>query len=137
MKGVPFRLTPQRKAILEVLRTSHDHPTATEIYLRAKALYPALSFATVYNTLNYLKKTGWVRELQGMSEAHRYDFNHTPHHHLICVECGQIVDLPPSPQRSSLPTPPGWEVQEVEIMAKGVCPACQKRTEKGNGDPTP
>jgi len=58
-----LRMTPQREAVLTALRRSHDHPTASELYDRAKDYYPGLSYATVYNALRALKLQGLALEL--------------------------------------------------------------------------
>jgi Fur family peroxide stress response transcriptional regulator len=50
------RITPQRHAILNVLANSSDHPSAENIYDELLIHYPTMSFATIYKTLNLLKK---------------------------------------------------------------------------------
>ncbi|MDH7569405.1 MAG: transcriptional repressor, partial [Armatimonadota bacterium] len=56
------RLTPQRRAVLETVRESREHPTAQEILQRAREKQPGLSYATVYNALDYLVRAGLVHE---------------------------------------------------------------------------
>ncbi len=40
-----FRTTRQRKEVFEVVAGSYDHPTADEIFERAKKRMPEISFA--------------------------------------------------------------------------------------------
>jgi Fur family transcriptional regulator, peroxide stress response regulator len=89
-----FKRTPQRLAILAYLKGNTDHPSAEDIYRAVSRKYQSMSFATVYNTLNTLTKTGTLRELTIDPERKRYDPDTTRHHHLICVQCGTIVDIP-------------------------------------------
>ncbi len=66
-------LTKQRRAVLRVIRESDEHLTAIEVYERAKQLLPGMAFATVYNSLRYLKnerliaKSGSARTVPDMT----------------------------------------------------------------------
>jgi len=93
-KSEHLRLTPQRKAIYDVAVGSMDHLTADEFYRRASAKLRTVSRATVYNTLGILVRCGVVRELPLDNERVLYDTNPAPHHHLVCEDTGEIVDIP-------------------------------------------
>ena len=56
-------LTKQREAVLRVIRESDEHLTANEVFEDARRLLPGISFATVYNSLHYLKNTGYIAEI--------------------------------------------------------------------------
>jgi len=92
--GTRFKRTPQRLAILDYLEGNTAHPSAEEIYRAVSQKYRSLSVATVYNTLNTLAKSGVLRELTIDPERKRYDPDTSRHHHLICVLCNKIVDIP-------------------------------------------
>lgn len=92
--GAPFKRTPQRLAILAYLKGNTSHPSAEDIFRAVSKKYQSMSFATVYNTLNTLSKAGALRELTIDPERKRYDPDTSSHHHLICVLCGKIVDIP-------------------------------------------
>ena len=49
-----FRFTPQREHVYAVLLRKRDHPTAEEVFIRAKREIPDISMATVYNCLDAL-----------------------------------------------------------------------------------
>ncbi|HQU94051.1 MAG TPA: transcriptional repressor, partial [Pyrinomonadaceae bacterium] len=53
-------LTKQREVVLQVIRDAHEHLTANEVFTAAKGLLPTISFATVYNSLRYLKQSGHI-----------------------------------------------------------------------------
>jgi Fur family peroxide stress response transcriptional regulator len=89
-----FKRTPQRLAILEYLEGNTSHPSAENIFKAVSATYYSMSFATVYNTLNALTQAGMLRELTIDPARKRYDPDTSNHHHLICMQCGMIVDIP-------------------------------------------
>jgi Fur family peroxide stress response transcriptional regulator len=93
-EGTRFKRTPQRLAILEYLDGNTSHPSAEDIFRVVSNRYQSMSFATVYNTLNTLSKAGELRELTIDPTRKRYDPDTSRHHHLICVLCGKIVDIP-------------------------------------------
>ena len=70
-KGI--KLTPQRLAMLEFLDGNRNHPSADDIYTVMRKIYPMMSFATVYNTLETLKKRGDLIELTIDPERRHYD----------------------------------------------------------------
>jgi Fur family peroxide stress response transcriptional regulator len=87
------RLTPQRLAVLRILSKSEGHPSAEQIYEQIKVDYPTTSLATIYKTLSLLKNKGEVPELNCADAGSHYDRNKPyPHPHLMCTECGQILD---------------------------------------------
>jgi Fur family transcriptional regulator, peroxide stress response regulator len=92
--GTQFKRTPQRLAILDYLEGNTFHPSAEEIHQAVSIQYRSLSVATVYNTLNTLAQAGTLRELTIDPERKRYDPDTSRHHHLLCVLCHKIVDIP-------------------------------------------
>ena len=89
-----YRLTPQRLMILSAIADSDDHISAEEIYAQVVAKYPRVNISTVYRTLELLKRLGLVTQTdlgEGRVRYHPADKGH--HHHLVCTECGAIIDL--------------------------------------------
>jgi len=89
-----YRLTPQRMMILSAIENSDDHISAEEIYAQVVAKYSNVNISTVYRTLELLKRLGLVTETdlgEGRVRYHPADKGH--HHHLVCKECGAIIDL--------------------------------------------
>jgi Fur family peroxide stress response transcriptional regulator len=91
---VHFKRTPQRLAILEYLEGNTSHPSAEDIFRAVSVKYQSMSFATVYNTIHALTKAGVLRELTIDPARKRYDPDTSGHHHLICLSCGKIADVP-------------------------------------------
>jgi len=89
-----YRLTPQRMMILSAIENSDDHISAEEIHAQIATTYPHINISTVYRTLELLKRQGLVTETDlggGRVRYHPVDKGH--HHHLVCQECGAIIDL--------------------------------------------
>ena len=89
-----YRLTPQRIMILSAIENSDDHISAEEIYAQVTTKYPNVNISTVYRTLELLKRLGLVTETDlggGRVRYHPAEKGH--HHHLVCQECGAIIDL--------------------------------------------
>ncbi|MBI4827037.1 MAG: transcriptional repressor [Nitrospirae bacterium] len=121
-----IKLTPQRLAILDYLRDNTSHPSAEDIYKIVLKNFPTMSFATVYNSLEAMKKSNCINELNIDPAKKRYDPNMSPHHHIICKNCNVIYDihknfdlsLPASMKR-------GFELLGNHIEFYGLCEKCQ------------
>ncbi len=89
-----YRLTPQRLMIISAIENSDGHISAEEIYAQVVAKYPHVNISTVYRTLELLKQLGLVTETdfgEGRVRYHPAGKGH--HHHLVCTECGTVIDL--------------------------------------------
>lgn len=120
-------LTKQRQAILQVIRESEEHLTASQVFEDARRVLPGISFATVYNSLRYLKNEGLIGEVYFGTGATRYDRKMDRHDHAICRACGKLVDLDlPIPralvqQATNLSQ---FETESIEVILRGLCPDC-------------
>lgn len=120
-------LTKQRQAVLQVIRDSDSHLTANEVFEDARRILPGISFATVYNSLRFLKEHGMIGEVRFGNDAARFDRKLARHDHAICSHCGKLVDLDlPIPQellrkgeRLSK-----FKADSLEVILRGVCPDC-------------
>ncbi len=91
-------MTRQKKLILEILRASHSHPTAAEIYDAARRQLPNISLGTVYRNLASLCDAGEAVCLTSVKGPDRYDVICDGHWHAACSVCGKIVDIPADPE---------------------------------------
>ena len=124
-----LRLTRQRKHVYGALLQRQDHPTAMEVFLRAKPEMESLSLATVYNVLETLAERGLVRKVHLDSGSTRYCANNAKHGHFTCTGCGAVMDLPllPGAELEKLHhLPRGYTVTQQEVSLHGVCAACRK-----------
>jgi Fur family transcriptional regulator, peroxide stress response regulator len=124
-----YRLTPQRVELVRLIATSAGHPSAAQLYAKIKAKFPTMSHATVYKTLALLKEMNQVLEIDLRDDSH-YDGNRPdPHPHLICMQCGKIVDGELELDLSSvrkLEKISGYRIIRSQISFFGFCPDCQK-----------
>lgn len=121
------KLTPQREAVYQVIRESEAHPTANDIFEAARKRLPGISYATVYNSLRYLKEAGLVHEINFADGAHRYDGVLERHDHAICNQCGKLVDLDMPEAAKLMPAAARksrFRPQSVHFTLRGVCPDC-------------
>jgi Fur family peroxide stress response transcriptional regulator len=92
-KSEKLKLTPQRIAVYEMLKSTKSHPSAEAIYNTIKVQYPTMSLATVYKTLKTLVEVGLVQELNVGEGNFRYDANAQVHPHIICQNCSRVDDI--------------------------------------------
>ncbi len=88
-----LRCTRQRERVYSALAATTAHPTAEELYRTVHETDPALSLATVYNTLEALVSCGLGKRLAGDSGPSRYDADMSPHVHVALTD-GRLVDVP-------------------------------------------
>jgi Fur family transcriptional regulator, peroxide stress response regulator len=123
------KLTPQRDAVLQVILDREDHPTANEIFEAARQRLPGISYATVYNSLRYLKDAGLVHEIKFGDSASRYDRETDRHDHAICNNCGKLVDFD-LPQTAELMQAAArkshFKAESVHLTLRGLCADCRE-----------
>lgn len=119
--------TKQRQAVLQVIHESVDHLTANEVFEHARRILPGISFATVYNSLRYLKHEGLIGEITFGTGASRYDRNLGRHDHAICNACGKLVDLDLPVSEALLKEAAElskFQPDSIEMILHGLCPDC-------------
>ena len=122
-------VTPQRLAVMTALQNRRDHPTADHIYQEVRRQLPAISFNTVYKTLEILCQRGMVIKVNPLHAVARYDCETGQHAHLICRQCHHIIDL--NWEASEIPSLPaedlhGFVVEHPSLTFWGLCPRCQQ-----------
>ena len=122
-----FGLTKQREAVLRVIHESEEHLTANEVFENARRILPGISFATVYNSLRYLKNEGHIAEVRFGADCTRYDRKLGRHDHAICNKCGMLVDLDLPVQNAMLKKAAElsqFKAESIELILRGLCPQC-------------
>jgi len=125
-----LRSTRQREHVFGVLLKKRDHPTADEVYSRAKTGMPGISLATVYNCLETLVQCGLVKQVNHERESSRYCPNPAPHAHFHDRTTGRVVDI-------DLPVglidklrdllPAGYAVEDIKIDFHGVADKASRK----------
>ena len=125
-----YRLTPQRLMVLSAIENSEDHISAEEIYSQVISKYPYVNISTVYRTLELLKELRLVTETdlgEGRGRYHPAEKGH--HHHLVCQQCGAIIDLDESllsPLKSALLREHKFSADLRHLAILGRCANCSK-----------
>lgn len=120
------RLTPQRKAILDLIADREGSFTAVEIFQTARRRNPQLGLATVYRTVDLLRRTGSVRALAGDPRPAYVHCEPGHHHHLVCRACGSVeeTDLCGAPSPAELKRRYGFQAETHELDIYGTCARC-------------
>ena len=122
-----LRLTPQRQQVYDVLVQKRDHPTAEEVFIRAKKAMPEISHATVYNCLDVLVKSGLARQVNVERGATRFCPNMAEHGHFHCSVCGMIYDVELPRELPGVAMPRGFKAERHEVTIHGLCAECAKK----------
>jgi Fur family peroxide stress response transcriptional regulator len=131
LKASGLKSTPQRLAIMRVLAESKSHPSVEEICRRLRQRFPGISQATVYRNIMLIKSLGEAVEIVLAGAGSRYDGRKPyPHPHIVCLECGKIID----PELESLrdmtrevTAASGFEIKTFRLDFLGTCPDCRKK----------
>lgn len=127
-----YRITPQREMIVEALTHSSHHMTADEIFDRIKAQTQASNIATVYRTLDLLVEEGLAcRNDLGGGRVSYATTEHGPHIHLVCRQCGCVIDADYkllATLSRQLQEEHGFEANLQHISLTGLCSECQSST---------
>jgi Fur family ferric uptake transcriptional regulator len=116
--------------VLDALHSVDSHISAEEIYAQVKAKYAYANISTVYRTLDLLKELGLVNEIDlddGRVRYHLSEKGH--HHHLVCSNCGKIIDLPESALlklTETLACDYQFKADLKHLAVFGLCANCQK-----------
>ncbi len=128
-----FRVTSQRKAILDVLSRSGTHLTPVQIHERARRQLPSLTGPTVYRTLEQLARGGVVWSCQIDNGHLAYELAGRKHHHLVCTACGAGLEFPGASFEKAytkLEASTGYRLNRDHLTLTGLCPRCQSRGQK-------
>ena len=124
-----LKVTPQRQAIFRVLHGETAHPTAEWVYDAVSESMPTISLRTVYQTLNDLAAMGEVHALDLGTGSARFDPNIDDHHHLVCDQCGRVVDVyaDASAVKVAGPQRHGFTISHTDVVFRGTCPTCKRK----------
>lgn len=134
LKAAGFRLTPQRRAILEFFQGGCGHLTPQQVYAQLVSTVPSLSLATVYNTLEVLVDVGLITRVHAHDGQTYFDSTSTPHHHAVCDGCGAIFDVfLPAQTLETLAwcvhdsaggESSDFEIRRANVWLRGLCKSC-------------
>lgn len=123
------RNTTQRKIILDIMKDNYSHPTAEEIYEKARIIDEHISLGTVYRNLGFLSETGEILKVCVPNGSDHYDSSLHEHYHFCCDKCGKMHDLPESVKMetsnvSEQMSKEGFKIFSHNLVFTGLCPNC-------------
>lgn len=124
-----IRYSKQREMIYNYLCSRKDHPSAEKIYEELRKKMPTLSLGTVYRNLKFLQEQGKVRSLTSTDGIEHFDSLCCNHAHLICKECGKIIDIENVDYESlvkSLNIESDFALDKVDLSIIGICKKCKE-----------
>jgi Fur family ferric uptake transcriptional regulator len=123
-----YRLTPQREMIVQAIAHAGCHMTAEEIFEQLQARTHAVNIATVYRTLELLAELGLVSRCDlGSGKVCYATLRHGPHGHLVCRQCGRVLDADYrliEPLAEQLREQYGFEADLNHLAISGLCADC-------------
>ncbi len=126
--GLP--VTMQRRAVFEAILDRRDHPTADQIFRAVHPRLHQLSRMTVYRILGKLVSLGLLSKTCHPGSSTRFDPKLHQHHHLVCLDCGDIIDLEDT-RLNRIPWPDvrrhEFQIEDYNIHFRGRCARCRQR----------
>jgi Fur family ferric uptake transcriptional regulator len=124
-------VTSQRTLLLNILRKANKHLDADELHRLAKKKEPRISLATVYRNLKLFKDLGLITE-SGLGDTHsHYEItDKAHHHHLICLNCGKIIEFSnPLIKKAiaDIQKESGYDITSIQLKIEGYCPECKQK----------
>jgi Fur family transcriptional regulator, ferric uptake regulator len=125
-----LRRTAQRDLILEVFLHTEEHLSSEDLYDLVKRQDPTVGQTTVYRTLKLLSEAGLAREVRfGDGRTHyEHHYNHEHHDHMICTECGKIVEFFSSEleaMQDAIAAQYNFVLTQHSMRLMGLCENCQ------------
>jgi Fur family ferric uptake transcriptional regulator len=128
IRAAGLRCTAQRIAVLDVLRSRRGHHSAGEVSSLVRDRLGSVSMQAVYDALTALVTAGLVRRIEPSGSAALYEARAGDnHHHLVCRDCGTVVDVDCAVGTAACLEPSdrqGFLIDEAEVTFWGRCPEC-------------
>lgn len=133
LKEKGYKLTPQRRAVLNIIMENQgQHLNTEEIYDLVKTQCPDIGLATVYRTLQILDEMGLILKINLDDGCSRYEFNNHKedhqHHHLICQNCGAIIEVGEDlldPLEEEITNKYHFTITDHKVKFFGLCSKCR------------
>ena len=129
LKEKGYKVTPQRIAVYDILKNTKEHPSVDMLYNRLQPVYPTMSLATVYKSLEVFKELGLVQELNVGEDKFRYDANVSQHPHITCISCGKVEDVYDDmlfDLMEQVAGKTGYQLVSQQLYFFGHCPSCKQ-----------
>ena len=131
LKSKGFKLTGERRTILDEIFATHEHINAEDLFLQLRKKKANVSRATVYRTLNLLVTSGLVQRISFGEKFAVYEhvFGHDQHDHLVCIKCGNIIEFSDSSlakKYQAIADKEAFRPLAFRLQILGYCKKCTK-----------
>lgn len=127
LRGASLRVTRPRVAVLEAL-AQQPHADTDSVVRMVRAELGTVSTQAVYDVLRALTDAGLVRRIEPAGSPARFERRvGDNHHHLVCRDCGTVVDVDCAVGETPCLTASdsrGFVIDEAEVTYWGTCPDC-------------
>lgn len=127
LRAASLRVTAPRVAVLSVI-SDHKHIDADTLSAEVRERLGAVSKQAVYDVLRVVTDAGLVRRVSPDGRGARYEIESDDnHHHLLCRQCGVLVDVPCAVDHVPCLLPPdsrGATIETAEVLYHGLCAQC-------------
>lgn len=127
LKRSGLQVTAQRLAVYRAVQAA-PHAMADDICQAVRLELGVISRQAVYDALNVMSERGIIRRIQPAGSPARYEHRVDNHHHLVCRQCGNLIDIDCAVGKAPCLTVDhdhGYQIDEAEVTYWGVCPDCQ------------
>ena len=129
-----YKMTPQRKQILQIFVEHPEHLSAEDVYNILREQDSEIGLATVYRALDLLSELGILVKIDFGDGCARYELNTADpnvhhHHHLICVKCKKVIEVEEDlldDLEATISKKSGFQILNHEVKFFGYCKDCQK-----------
>ncbi len=128
-----LKLTPQRRATLDVLiENQSKHLSTEDVYELVKSKFPNIGLATIYRTLQLFDNFNIVKKLNFNDGCYRYELSEDErhqHHHLICIDCGKVYEFDDDlldQLEHRIERDNNFQVKDHMVKFFGYCRDCKK-----------
>ena len=128
LKAHGLKVTPRRKAIIEIFQNQRGHMTPEEVWEQLKGRFKECGFPGIYRNLMDLEECGVLAKIQKFDRRRHYALceaeDHTHHHHIVCVRCGAVGDVEGC-GIEGVRRVKGYKVLSHYVQLNGICGKCQ------------
>ena len=137
LRNSGYKLTAQRQIVLNIIAEHRTkHLSVEEINEMLQSRYPGIGLSTIYRTLPILERMRLVQKINLDDGCMRYQFTSPDekheHHHLICLECGEVIDMEVDlldNLEKQIMHKNGFTVTDHKVKFFGTCHNCKSHKE--------
>ena len=133
LKEKGYKITPRRRAIIELFVSAGTHLTAEDVWGKIRKKIKRCGLPGIYRNLEELTECGILTRIQLFDRRKHYSICSAPraehHHHITCLKCGKVGEIENCAIDDSRNIN-GYKVVSHFVQINGICPVCLKKNKK-------